>query len=114
MTDKDSIGLQNFDIQALQTKVDALQPRVDRLATSQNLLEAVALRNGDTIKLTSDRYGDLGTCGDGSAGDLDCGNAGEHYYVMCQNPWPDTSVNSGQTQWKISCTGTREKNPSMC
>ena len=100
MTDKDAIGLQNFDIQALQTKVDALQTTVDRLATAQSLLGLTAVKYGDKIGLTGE-YGDIGTCNPSN----ECPGAAA---IVAHGKWTDT-----QNEWNITCKG-RAKSPTNC
>lgn len=102
MTDKDAIGLQNFDIQALQTKVDALQTTVDRLATAQSLLGLTAVKYGDKIGLNG-TYGEMGTCNLNSF----CSTAGAAN-IVAHNKWTDT-----QNEWNITCKG-RAKSPTNC
>jgi len=100
MTDKDAIGLQNFDIQALQTKVDALQTTVDRLVIVQNSLGLAAVKYGDKIGLNGN-YGEMGSCNLSH----ECPGAAA---IVAHNKWTDT-----QNEWNITCKG-RAKPPTNC
>lgn len=52
VTDKDNIGLQNFDLQGLQTTVDGLQTTVGKLQTTVGNLQSrvSALEDADYVK----------------------------------------------------------------
>lgn len=75
MTDKDAIGLQNFDIQALNTTVTGIKSSLRDLYNRFNALQQIAITTEDEVQLSSTNP-DKGYTGTllGYCGSTSCGN----------------------------------------
>ena len=101
MTDKDAIGLQNFDIQALQTTVTGIKSSLRDLYNMFNALQQIAITTEDEVQLSSTNPGYKGKLL-GYCGSTGCGNyAGNGFPAAAAEFTADGLKTTG---WTISRT----------
>ena len=99
MTDKDAIGLQNFDIQALNTTVTGIKSSLHELYNRFNALQQIAITTEDQVQLSSTNPGYKGKLL-GYCGTTDCGNyAGQGFPAAAADFTTDGLKTTG---WTIS------------